>query len=151
MNFEKFTDLIRKNNGASYNPTTGELNPRTGHMVSLKGYEWVIDLTSFGEMTLAGYVSAVSEHLTPATFIGVWIQGGKVYFDLSEHVESLYDACLKGIMRSQKAIWDCKLEMALNLPSPQTAGTEYQKLSYARQKAQEIVDRSGKWAEQFEL
>ena len=151
MNTQKIYEGILSRNGYSYNPITGEENPTTGYMVSLLGYEKVVPVKEFSPDVLDKYSAQYKDSFTEESFIGAWIQGGMVYLDLSQRVDSLYTAVLRGIMRDQKAIWDCKLEMALNLPSPQTAGTEYQKLSYARQKAQEIVDRSGKWAEQFEL
>jgi hypothetical protein len=139
MNFEQFYQMILTNKGGSHNPTTGELNPITGYMVSLSEHEQVVDLDQFRAILLAAYTKEVADHLSPITFIGVWINGGKVYFDLSENIADKFTACYTGILRSQKAIWDCAKEENIYLPSPQRSGTSYQQQTYAKLKAREIA------------
>ena len=57
MNLQTFLSEALKNNGGSYNITTGEYNPTDGYMVSLPNNELVVDVRDLLETdVLSAYI-----------------------------------------------------------------------------------------------
>lgn len=111
MNLLNFVNDTLKNGGASFNLLTGEYNPKSGYMVATSGHEVVIPLKQFHNASLAGYIAEKSAILlsgisNTSLFLGAWVDGDKVYLDISEKVEDRQDAVKIGIERKQLAIWD---------------------------------------------
>ena len=104
------TKSLLTTGGASYRPSTGELNPVTGYMCALVGFEkqvprvWnMFDL----QQVLNEWLSEIQYTGESAAFIGLWENDGTLYLDLSQHFVDRNKAIAMGHQRNQLTIWDC--------------------------------------------
>jgi hypothetical protein len=143
MNLQKFLSEVLKNNGGSYNITTGESNPTDGYMVSLPNREWVFNADDLCTNSLKEYIIDNAEELSSdKSFVGLWIDNNKAYIDVSVKYDDLETACYVGIINDQKAIYDNANAVAIHLPTPQRSGTMTQQRTYnymAAQKAAGLI------------
>jgi hypothetical protein len=142
INLKTVLDEIFLEGGVSYNVTTGEVNPKSGYMVSILGFEKQYDLDTIKANDLREYVLDNAYDLWGENrFIGGWIDKdtNKVVLDVSVNITDVTNACYTGIINKQKCIYDCSNKRTISLPSPQTAGTEVQKKAYAKMKAQQLA------------
>jgi hypothetical protein len=131
MNLQTFLSEALKNNGGSYNITTGESNPTDGYMVSLPNNELVIDANDLCATILSEYIMTNIEELcSDKSFVGLWIDNGKAYLDVSVKYNDIETACYVGILSDQKAIYDNANAVAIHLPTPQRSGTMTQQRTY---------------------
>lgn len=131
MNLQTFLSEVLKNNGGSYNITTGESNPTDGYMVSLPNNELIIDADDLCTTILSEYIMTNIEELcSDKSFVGLWIDNGKAYLDVSVKYNDIEAACYVGILSDQKAIYDNANEVAIHLPTPQRSGTMTQRRTY---------------------
>jgi hypothetical protein len=141
MNLQTFLSEALKNNGGSYNITTGESNPTDGYMVSLPNNELVIDANDLCATILSEYIINNAEELSSdKSFVGLWIDNGKAYLDVSVKYDDLETACYVGIINDQKAIYDNANAVAIHLPTPQRSGTMTQQRTYNRMAAEQTAD-----------
>jgi hypothetical protein len=142
LNLKTVLDEIFLEGGVSYNVTTGEVNPKTGYMVGILGFEKQYDLDTIKANDLREYVLENAYDLWGENrFVGGWIDTDtqKVVLDISVNITDVTNACYTGIINKQKCIYDCSNKRNISLPAPQTAGTEVQKKAYAKIKAAEVV------------
>jgi hypothetical protein len=142
LNLKTVLDEIFLEGGVSYNVTTGEVNPKTGYMVGILGFEKQYDLDTIKANDLREYVLDNAYDLWGENrFVGGWIDTDiqKVVLDISVNITDVTNACYTGIINKQKCIYDCSNKRNISLPAPQTAGTEVQKKAYAKMKAAEVV------------
>ena len=142
LNLKTVLDEIFLEGGVSYNVTTGEVNPKTGYMVGILGFEKQYDLDTIKANDLREYVLGNAYDLWGENrFVGGWIDTDiqKVVLDISVNITDVTNACYTGIINKQKCIYDCSNKRNISLPAPQTAGTEVQKKAYAKMKAAELV------------
>jgi hypothetical protein len=142
LNLKTVLDEIFLEGGVSYNVTTGEVNPKTGYMVSILGFEKQFDVDTIKADDLRDFVSNNAYDLWGENrFVGGWIDTDiqKVVLDISVNITDVTNACYTGIINKQKCIYDCSNKRNISLPAPQTAGTEVQKKAYAKMKAAEVV------------
>ena len=131
MNLRKFLSEVLKNGGGSYNITTGESNPTDGYMVSLPNNELIIDADDLCATVLSEYIINNAEELSSnESFVGLWIDNGKAYLDVSVKYNDIEAACYVGILNDQKAIYDNANAVAIHLPAPQRSGTMTQRRTY---------------------
>jgi len=142
LNLKTVLDEIFLEGGVSYNVTTGEVNPKTGYMVGILGFEKQYGLDTIKANDLREYVLDNAYDLWGENrFVGGWIDTDtqKVVLDISVNITDVTNACYTGIINKQKCIYDCSNKRNISLPAPQTAGTEVQKKAYAKMKAAEVV------------
>jgi hypothetical protein len=142
LNLRTVLDEIFLEGGVSYNVTTGEVNPKSGYMVSILGFEKQFDVDTIKADDLRDFVSDNAYDLWGENrFVGGWIDKdtNKVVLDISVNITDATNAYYTGIINKQKAIYDCANKRSIPLPSPQTAGTETQKKAYAKMKAKEFA------------
>jgi len=140
MNLQKFLSEVLKNNGGSYNITTGESNPTDGYMVSLPNREWVFNADDLCTNSLKEYIIDNAEELSSdKSFVGLWIDNNKAYIDVSVKYDDLETACYVGIINDQKAIYDNANAVAIHLPTPQRSGTMTQQRTYNYMAAQKVA------------
>lgn len=140
MNLQIFLSEVLKNNGGSYNITTGEYNPTDGYMVSLPNNELVIDADDLCAAVLSEYIINNAEELSSEnSFVGLWIDNGKAYLDVSVKYNDLETACYVGIINDQKAIYDNANAVAIHLPTAQRSGTMTQQRTYNRMAAKQTA------------
>jgi hypothetical protein len=132
MNLREFFNATIKNGGASYNLTTGELNPNKGYFVSVAGSETKIPFSQFSEDHIKDFVNANAIALSDANcFVGSWIEHNTVYLDISEQLFDKRIALTLGLQRNQLAIYDAVLGKVIDLPTErQTTGTLTQQRAY---------------------
>jgi hypothetical protein len=131
MNLQTFLSEVLKNNGGSYNITTGESNPTDGYMVSLPNNELFINADDLCATVLSEYIINNAEELSSnESFVGLWIDNGKAYLDVSYKYNDIETACYVGIISDQKAIYDNANAVAIHLPTPQRSGTMTQRRTY---------------------
>ena len=141
MNLQTFLSEALKNNGGSYNITTGESNPTDGYMVSLPNNELVIDADDLCATVLSEYIMTNIEELcSDKSFVGLWIDNGKAYLDVSVKYNDIEAACYVGILNDQKAIYDNANAVAIHLPTAQRSGTMTQQRTYNRMAAEQTAD-----------
>jgi hypothetical protein len=140
MNLQTFLSEVLKNNGGSYNITTGESNPTDGYMVSLPNNELIINAYDLCATVLKEYIIDNADKLSENdVFVGLWIDNGKAYLDVSVKINDIETACYTGIIYNQKAIYDNAKAVAIHLPTPQRSGTMTQQHTYNRMAAQKAA------------
>jgi hypothetical protein len=134
MNLQNFYNELVNNNGASYNITTGILNPNSGFFVSLPNRELQINRNAFNTSVLADFINNNIDLLSNENnFVGGWIENGIIYLDVSEQIADKRTALNLGVQRNQLAIYDANSGNVINLPTPQRAGTYTQQKAYLTQ------------------
>ena len=134
MNLQNFYNELVNNNGASYNITTGILNPNSCYFVSLPNRELQINREDFNTSILADFVNNNIDLLSNENnFVGGWIENGIVYLDVSEQIADKRTALNLGVQRNQLAIYDANNGNVINLPTPQRSGTATQQRAYLTQ------------------
>ena len=127
LNPEVASDIIRFTQewgGLSINMVDGSM-PTTGYMVS-KPPEFgrIVDEVDFsnpvkGPKILSDYMRTHKNDLgNGKNYLGTWLNESKVYLDVSENIQELFEAIRIGRQRNQKAIWD-----VANLDEIDTGGT----------------------------
>lgn len=103
---------ILESGGITYNVKDGTLTPDHGFMVALQGREMSVqmpdNLSTFGDW-LECYVMGFLDDLSkPGYFLGIWQDDNdkRLYFDVSECIDSLDVAMQVGEERKQIAIFD---------------------------------------------
>lgn len=114
MNFINVWNSIVSNEGASYNLSTGEMNPTTGYMVALKGCERIYtapeNLNQFQDV-VQNYLSGDLLNIVLSNkdlYLGFWLHEGKLYIDLSENIQNKISALKMGMERGQITIYNCE-------------------------------------------
>ena len=140
MNLKKVLDEIILEGGISYNLNTGKANPSDGYMVSILGFEEQFSVDKVSNQTIKAFLLKNMDNLWGETrFLGGWLNNDIVYLDVSTHIQDLERAIYTGIINNQQCIYDCSEKVHINLPAPQTSGTETQKSEYAKQAARQLV------------
>jgi|GEM_PF-4829795 len=116
---QKITGLInklyeKKTPGFSIN-IKSRRTPKTGYMCSEKGFEKTISVEDFyktrdgARKYLVEYMQKNSEALSKrGAYFGAWVDGGKVYLDVSRRYESRQAGVDAGVSNEQQAIYDIK-------------------------------------------
>lgn len=116
LSAQEVLDMMLQNGGISYNFTTGELNPKTGYMVSFFGTEekGVTPSVKAIEMHIAAHSNFFKSELT---FFGAWLdtKTNIWYFDASQNVKDKDVAMFLGGHNNQKAIFDCENDTSIYL------------------------------------
>ena len=134
MNLQNFYNELVSNNGASYNITTGILNPQNGYFVSLPNRELQINRNELSTLVVSRFISANIDLLSNENnFVGGWIENGIVYLDVSEQIADKRTALNLGVQHNQLAIYDANNGKVISLPSPQKSGTATQQRAYLTQ------------------
>lgn len=103
-------DSLLRTGGASYCPLYDWLNPVTGYMCALVGFEKQVPVvwSSYDlQQVVNKWLSDIQYTGESAAFIGLWENDGILYLDLSQHFVDREKAVVMGYQRNQLAIWDC--------------------------------------------
>ena len=140
MNLSTLFSELSLTGGFSYNATTGAFNPSTGYMVSLAGFEEGFYFDDFENKDIKQYfVRHVKQLCKDESFLGGWVNGNRVYLDVSINIDDLETAIYTGIMNDQNAIYDCANNKTIFLPEPQRSGTMTQNKTYNEMKAKQLA------------
>ena len=101
MEIKKITlKAIKENGGATLNCQGLAVSYKTGYQVS----ERDVAILPTYKLTLKFIKSLIS----PNKFVGVWIESGRAYIDISEHIAAKRHALELGKERNQISIYDWK-------------------------------------------
>ena len=101
---------IKQNNGATLNSNLSPVTLKTGYQVSKR------DLLAVDASTLSmDMLEMVKRQQQPkrGEYIGVWIEAGKAYIDISKRIASRKAALQAGRDYNQISIWDWKKQKAI--------------------------------------
>lgn len=110
-------EYILENGGATLD-FMGEIkNFDFGYMVSKKGCELVVDFDTLNDYTFNAIVRGYMYNVfgSQVDFVGLWLDNGKLYFDVSTLVRNLDDALQLGKSNEQLAIFDNENKQVINL------------------------------------
>jgi len=140
MNLSTLFSELSLTGGFSYNVTTGESNPTTGYMVSLRDCEQQFYFDDFENKDIKNYfVRHVNVLSDESSFLGGWVNENQVYLDVSINIPNLENAIYYGMYNHQNAIYDCANNKTIFLPEPQTSGTMTQNKTYNEMKAKQLA------------
>lgn len=123
MNFLNVYNQIVENGGATYNMTTGELNPDSGYMVAQMEFEQVFDFyrnpNVFSEQVKSYLTKKILDQLICRSdiYLGFWLKDGKIYFDVVRKIADRDEAIREGRANKQIAIYDAnnKVDIEVHL------------------------------------
>ena len=103
---------IIRDGGATLNGDGFPVHYSRGYQVSRRDC-YVLDVSNVGRILRA--VNRLLRRSKAGDFVGVWIDGGRAYIDISERVERLGDAIRVGLERKQKSIYDWCCDRCITL------------------------------------
>jgi len=112
-----------ENGGTTLNPNTRATAEHTnGYYVSLEGHEKRLPVSE-DEYIFAAYLDRHIDRARhynatntgPIAYVGLWVDGNEIVFDLSLHIAIEIDAVVMGWENNQKAIFDIAKNQAINL------------------------------------
>lgn len=105
-------EKIIKNGGATLNARGQEVHFKSGYQVSFCDC-YTLDAKHTRKILRA--VNGLLATVKPSEYVGLWVDGGKIYIDLSERIEQLSAAIVAGMERKQKSIFDWCLSRCISL------------------------------------
>jgi hypothetical protein len=120
MNTSQLLNQVLRQGGATIKPSNLTSYTGAGYGIAIsKVYERIIPLSGDAKELQGRFNEALSELRFIAAshgyYIGAWIDGGRLYLDVTEIVHSLNKAMFLGFGRNQLAIWDFKAKQAIEL------------------------------------
>ena len=103
---------IIRNGGATLDGDGRAVHYARGYQVSRRDC-YVLDVSNVGAILRA--VNRLLRYGKAGDFVGVWVDGGRAYIDISERVDRLSDAIRVGIERGQKSIYDWCCDRCITL------------------------------------
>ena len=103
---------IIDNGGATINARGRSVSYKTGYQVSNKDC-YILNSNNINDIINA--INDLRRTVAPADFIGIWVDNGKVYIDLSTRIVDRAEAIFWGKMLKQKAIYDWQNQNCITL------------------------------------
>lgn len=103
---------IIKNGGATLNSNGESVLFVRGYQVSKKDC-YTLEVRNVNKILKA--VNGLLDTITAGEFVGLWVDNGLIYIDVSERVERLSAAISLGIERKQKSMFDWCLSRCIGL------------------------------------
>ena len=103
---------IIRNGGATLDGNGCPVHYARGYQVSRRDC-YVLNVARVGRILRA--VNRLLRNGKAGDFVGVWIDGGRAYIDISERVDRLSDAIRAGMERGQKSIYDWCCDRCISL------------------------------------
>ena len=98
-------EKVRLNQGATFTKNLGELITNFGYQVSIKDV-LKVQSESVNDESFELILRGVAETIEDGEYIGVWVDNGLLYVDVSWHITHYHTAVSLGRVKNQKAIWD---------------------------------------------
>ena len=105
-------DLVKiiQNGGATLDGSGRAVSFRRGYQVSKKDC-YILNTRHTNKILKA--VNGILNSLKPGEFCGVWVDGGRVYVDISERIPRKRDALKIGRERAQISVFDWRTGAAI--------------------------------------
>ena len=100
------TANIIQNGGATLTKTLRKSSLKSGYMVSLEGYEKQINTNDTIILTKKIIIAQKRAKKVEGAYVGIWIEKGIAYIDVSINLKSLITAKAIGLVNKQLAIYD---------------------------------------------
>lgn len=103
---------IIENGGATLNKDGASVSFNRGYQVSKK------DCYTLNVENVNGILKAVNgllNSITAGEFVGLWVDAGLIYIDISERIDRLSVAIPLGVARKQKSIFDWCMSRCIGL------------------------------------
>ncbi len=115
-NLKQFIADTLKNNGATYNLNTGEINPSEGFFVGLNGMGETVGIDKPINGVIQKFVLENSNLLSNREFfVGSWIEDDKLFLDIVVKVDDKQAAIDIGKDNKQIAIYDANKKEVITL------------------------------------
>jgi|LSQX01.1.fsa_nt_gb hypothetical protein len=115
INTKELLNKIFTDGGFSVQVASGVI-PSSGYMVSLQGCEEVYYTEEVTNYTIPGYITRhVHQLLLSGAYLGAWLDGSKVYLDVSINVDDLQAALDLARDNKQLAIYDITRDESIYL------------------------------------
>ena len=101
---------ILKDGGATLDASGAAVSFRRGYQVSRKDC-FVLNVRNVNKILRA--VRSVLASLTAGEYCGIWVDGGRVYVDISERISRKRDALKIGRERAQISVFDWRTGAAI--------------------------------------
>lgn len=101
MNVKELKEELKKSGGLTLSADYTKATEKNGFYVSKIGYEKIINIED-----LESYIKMYSKMLLKNEYIGLWIDNGLLYIDITKHYKNKKEALKIGIKNKQKAIFD---------------------------------------------
>ena len=111
MTIKELQEII-KDGGATLNKNGASVNFNRGYQVSKKDC-YTLNVGNVKKVLRA--VNSLLSSIKSGEFVGLWVDSGLIYIDISERVERLSAAIMAGIERKQKSIFDWCLSRCISL------------------------------------
>ncbi len=111
MKLSEIKNII-KNGGATLNSDGQSVHYSRGYQVSFRDC-YSLDIKHTSKILRA--VNGLLKTVKPSEFVGLWVDNGLIYIDVSERIERLSAAIVAGIERKQKSIFDWCLSRCIGL------------------------------------
>ena len=109
--YKAILNYLNEFDGATIDATTGNIALLdAGYMVSLAGYEKQVKKPSFRALNKAQKIAQQN-----GGFLGLWLDAGTLYIDVSVCVDTIQTAFMLGRKNEQKAIYDNNAKMSIYL------------------------------------
>ncbi len=105
-------EKIIENGGATLNKSGESVHYTRGYQVSCRDC-YALDARNVNKILHA--VNSLLKTVSPSEFVGLWVDNGLIYIDVSERIERLSAAMVAGIARGQKSIFDWCLSRCIGL------------------------------------
>ena len=103
--FKELIKLMIKNGGGTLK-NNKLVEFEDGYIIAFKEFEKVINMDESVFECLELLEEYVNKHND--SFIGFWVNDGKLYLDVVQNISNYHMAILEGLKQNQKAIWDVK-------------------------------------------
>lgn len=94
---------IINNGGATLDKNGDSVNFKNGYQVSKKDY-YILKVSNIKKILQA--VNGLLKQVKKGDFVGLWVDDGKIYIDISEHIKGIKKALRVGKARQQKSIFN---------------------------------------------
>ena len=113
MTLRQLKNYVKHNDGATIDASTGDIALlNAGYMVSLAGYETKTTLRRLSYRLVRYYLKEAKKR---GAFLGLWLDGGALYVDISVNIALLGEAVIKARDNKQLAIYDVKNAVSIYL------------------------------------
>jgi len=114
MDINEIMKQIRKDKGITINRHGKPVHHKTGYYVSVLGLETVPSRKdTLIKLKIKKHLSSIEE--SRFYYLGVWVNKGRCYIDISIHINDFWRAKYIGRLFSQKAIYNCKSGRSITL------------------------------------
>lgn len=107
-NLKSIINQVKLNGGATLKADYSNANLKSGYVASIFGYEKTYNMDALNMEQLSAdmqaYSKYVSEHQN--AYIGLWIDNGMLYLDISKHIAKKQNAIEFGKRNNQLSVYD---------------------------------------------